>query len=64
MNKWIQDESDNIFLLKVSYPFFTADAHKDGDLILQLFKFYKNSVEEVEKRLIEPKVEISHVLGE
>lgn len=56
--RFYKDESNNIFLLKVSYPFFTKDAYKDGDLILQLFKFNKNSVEEIEKELIEPKVEV------
>jgi hypothetical protein len=56
--KFYKDESGNVFLLKVSYPFYTSNTHKDGDLILQLFKFSKNSVDEVEKKLIEPKVEI------
>jgi hypothetical protein len=56
--RFYKDESDNIFLLKVSYLYFTMNAHKDWDLILQLFKFNKYSVEEVEKELIDPKVEV------
>lgn len=56
--KFFKDESNDIFLLKLSYPFYTAAPKKDGNLILQLYKFNKNSVDEVENRLIEPKVEV------
>jgi len=54
--KFYKDEFGNIFILKVSYLYFTINVGKDGDLILQLFKFTKNSVEEVEKKIIQPKV--------
>lgn len=56
--KFYKDEMGNVFLLKVSYPFFTIAERKDGDLTLQLFKFNKNSVDEVYKKLVEPKVEV------
>jgi len=56
--KFYKDGLDNIFLLKVSYPFFTTKTTKDGDLKIQLFKFNKDSVEKVEDIMIEPKIEI------
>lgn len=55
--KFYKDELDNIFFLKASYPFY-AEPLKDGDLILQLYKFNKDSVEEIEIKRIEPKIEI------
>ncbi|TXK82612.1 hypothetical protein [Paenibacillus sp. N3.4] len=60
--KFFKDEFDQLFLIKVSYPFFTLEDRKDGDLILQLFKFNKDFVEEVEKVRIEPEVEVNYCL--
>ncbi|BFT69560.1 hypothetical protein PAENIP36_10020 [Paenibacillus sp. P36] len=56
--RFYKDESDQLFLLKISYPFYTMEARKDGDLILQLFKFNRNDIEEIDKLRIEPKIEV------
>lgn len=58
--KFWKDEDDTIYLLKVSYPFFTMDDRIDGELILQLFMFNMDSVEEVETIRIEPTIEINN----
>ncbi|UKS25816.1 hypothetical protein LOZ80_30330 [Paenibacillus sp. HWE-109] len=56
--KFYKDKSDQVFLVKISYPFYTLEARKDGDLIIQLFKFHRNFIEEVENIRIEPEIEV------
>ena len=56
--KFYKDEWGNLFLLKLSYPYFTTKPRKDGDLILQLFRFNKDTVEMIEKEIIEHGIEI------
>ncbi|WP_342561738.1 PT domain-containing protein [Paenibacillus sp. FSL R7-0345] len=50
--------SGQMFLLKISSPFFTIGVRKEGDLILELFRFNENDVEQIEEVLLEPEVEI------
>lgn len=56
--KFYKDDSDQVFLLKISYPYYTVEERKDGDLTLELFKFNQDSVERVVKIRIEPTIEV------
>lgn len=50
--------SGQLFLLKISYPFFAMETRKDGDLILEIFRFNEKDAEKIDEMLLEPNVEI------
>ncbi|MDF9840234.1 hypothetical protein M2105_001233 [Paenibacillus sp. PastF-1] len=50
--------SGQLFLLKISYPFFTMETRKDGDLMLEIFRFNEKDAEKIDEVLLEPNVEI------
>ncbi|KUP22946.1 hypothetical protein [Paenibacillus sp. DMB5] len=50
--------SGQLFLLKISYPFFTMETRKDGDLILEIFRFNEKDADKIDEVLLEPKIEI------
>ncbi|PKM93112.1 MAG: hypothetical protein CVU84_17535 [Firmicutes bacterium HGW-Firmicutes-1] len=57
--KFYQDGLDNIYILKVSYPYFTVHEPKGGELILQLFRLEENEICEVENIKLEPTIIIN-----
>lgn len=57
--KFYKDKSDNIFMLKILYDFYNKlDNVKVEDLILQLYKFNKDSVEKIDRIIIHPEIEV------
>ncbi|MNI50373.1 hypothetical protein D3C73_1050300 [compost metagenome] len=56
--RFVKDSSDRLYLLKISYPFFTTGDRQDGDLTLELFKFNSDSVVKVEEIILKPVVNI------
>lgn len=57
--RFFKGKDGAVDLLRVSYPYFTNEPHRNGVLDVQLFRFGKDSVEEVERLTLNPTVKLS-----